>query len=154
MKRKKGPLSHIRLIYRRTSPLIKCVVLVAILLSTVALITLRFSIQEQKEQRRLLEQKAAQLQQDNAKLTKEIAQLGTVESVKRIATLELGLVDPDTIFFTPVESPKQSSPAVSPDRPTSPLVICVVAAVVILAAAAGFLLWRYRKTKNSPAINQ
>ena len=101
MKKRKGPLGHIRLIYRRTSPLIKCVVLVTILLSAIALITLRFSIQSQKAEYQKQEKKAAQLQADNVRLTKEIAQLGTVESVKRIATLELGLVDPDTHFFTP-----------------------------------------------------
>lgn len=101
MKAKKNPFSHIRLIYRRSAPLTKCVVLVAIVLSTLALITLRISIQSEQAQQKKLELQAAQLQQENYELTRQIAELGTVESVKRIATLELGLVDPDSQFFTP-----------------------------------------------------
>ena len=101
MNARKNPFSHIRLIYRRSSTLVKCVVLAAIVLSTVALITLRISIRaEQKKQEQLYLQQA-QLEQENYELTRSIAELGTVESVKRIATLQLGLVDPDSQFFTP-----------------------------------------------------
>ena len=101
MNARKNPFSHIRLIYRRSSTLVKCVVLAAIVLSTVALITLRISIRaEQKKQEQLYLQQA-QLEQENYELTRNIAELGTVESVKRIATLQLGLVDPDSQFFTP-----------------------------------------------------
>ncbi len=98
---KNNPFSHIRLIYRRSSTLLKCVVLVAIVLSTVALITLRISIQTAQDQQKDLQMQAAQLEQENRQLTQYIAELGTVESVKRIATLELGLVDPNSQFFTP-----------------------------------------------------
>lgn len=98
---KKNPFGHIRVIYRRSSPLVKCVVLVTVLLSTAALLALRVSIQSQQGQQKELQQQAAKLEQENRALTKSIAQLGTVESIKRIATLELGLVDPDSQFFTP-----------------------------------------------------
>ena len=97
----KNPFSHIRLIYRHSSPLVKCVVLVTIALSTLALIVLRISIQSNQGQQADLQYQAALLEQENRNLTKQIAQLGTVESVKRIATLELGLVDPNSQFFTP-----------------------------------------------------
>ena len=96
---KNNPFSHIRLVYRRSSTLVKCVVLMAIVLSTVALIALRISIQSARKDQADLQLQAAQ--QENRNLAKQIAELGTVESVKRIATLELGLVDPDTQFFTP-----------------------------------------------------
>ena len=98
---KNNPFRHIRLIYRPSSALLKCVVLTAIVLSTVALIALRISIQSAKGQQLNLQEQAAQLQQENRALTKNIAELGTVESVKRIATLELGLVDPNSQFFAP-----------------------------------------------------
>lgn len=101
MNTKRNPFKHIRLIYRRSSSLVKCVVLVAIVLSTVALIALRISIQSEQGRQTQLLQQQAQLQQENLELTRNIAQLGTVESVKRIATLELGLVDPNSQFFTP-----------------------------------------------------
>ena len=101
MKKMKNPLGHIRFIYRRSSPLTKCVVLAAIVLSAVALIALRFGIQAQQAQQQKLQEQAAQLEYDNYQLAKQIAEIGTVESVKRIATEELGLVDPNSQFFTP-----------------------------------------------------
>lgn len=90
-----------RLIYKRSSPLTKCVVLVAIVLSAVALITLRTSIRSQQAEQQKLEEQAALLEYENYQLTKQIAEAGSVESIKRIATLELGLVDPDSEFYGP-----------------------------------------------------
>ena len=101
MATKKHPFRHIRLIYRRSSTLVKCVVLAAIILSTAALLILRTSIQAAQDRQQVLQQQAAQLEQDNRRLTQYIAELGSVQSVKRIATQELGLVDPDSQFFTP-----------------------------------------------------
>ena len=101
MAAKRNPFRHIRLVYRRSSTLLKCVVLATIILSTAALVILRTSIQSEKSQQAQLQEQAAQLEQDNQMLTRYIAELGTVQSVKRIATLELGLVDPDSQFFTP-----------------------------------------------------
>lgn len=96
-----NPFRHIRLVYRRSSTLLKCVVLATIVLSIAALIVLRISIQTTTDQQADLQQQAAQLEQENRRLTQYIAELGTVESVKRIATLELGLVDPNSQFFAP-----------------------------------------------------
>lgn len=90
-----------RLIYKRSSPLTKCVVLVAIVLSAVALITLRTSIRSHQAEQQRLEEQAARLEYENYQLTKQIAQIGSVESIKRIATTELGLVDPDSEFYGP-----------------------------------------------------
>ena len=101
MSKQNNPFRNIQLVYRRTSPLIKCVVLVAIVLSAAALLVLRNSIQQTRQQQAALQQQAIQLVQENRELTKNIAELGTVESVKRIAELELGLVDPNSQFFTP-----------------------------------------------------
>lgn len=98
---RKNLFSHIRLVYRRSSLLVKSVVLATLVVSILALVILRISIQSQKAQQAELEQEAALLEQENRALTKQIAELGTVESVKRIATLQLGLVDPDSQFFTP-----------------------------------------------------
>ena len=98
---KKQPFKSIRLVYRRSSVLVKSVVLATLVLSILALIVLRVSIQSAQGQQSDLKQQAALLEQENRALTKQIAELGTVESVKRIATLQLGLVDPDSQFFTP-----------------------------------------------------
>lgn len=98
---RKHPFKNIRLVYRRSSILVKSVVLATLVLSVLALIVLRISIQSNQGQQADLQQQAALLEQENRALTKQIAELGTVESVKRIATLQLGLVDPDSQFFTP-----------------------------------------------------
>ncbi len=98
-----NPFRRIRLVYRRSSTLLKCVVLAAILLSTAAMVTLRFTIRQFQDRQQQLALQAAQLEQENRTLTKNIAELGTVESIKRIAREELGLVDPDSQFFVPVE---------------------------------------------------
>ena len=103
MAQSKNPFKRIRLVYRRSSPLLKCVVLAAIVLSTVALIALRGSILEARAQFDALRAQAAGLEQDNNRLSSYIAELGSVQSVRRIAGEELGLVDPDSIIFTPTQ---------------------------------------------------
>lgn len=99
----KNKRSRIRLVYRRSSPLLKCVVMAAIVLSTVTILTLRSSILELRGNTEELRQEAAGLEQENQDLQKNIAELGTVQSIKRIAREKLGLVDPDSIFFDPVQ---------------------------------------------------
>ena len=101
MDKQNHPFSHIRFVFHRTSPLMKCVVLVLIVACTVALITLRADIQKSQRRQADLQQQAVKLSQENKKLTQDIAKLGTVESVKRIAETELGLVDPDTLILIP-----------------------------------------------------
>lgn len=99
MAKKKGLLSRIRLVYRHSPLLLKCAVLVTIILSTAALTILRVGIDQYQEQTALARAQAAQLEQENRQLEENIQQLGTVESVRRIAKEELGLVDPDTVFY-------------------------------------------------------
>ena len=99
MSNRKKTFSRIRLVYRRSSTLLKCVVLTAIVLSTVALVALYFTISETRQQTEDLRIQAARLEQENQQLTQAIAEAGTVQSIKRIAMEELGLVDPDTIII-------------------------------------------------------
>ena len=68
----KNPFSRFRLVYRRSKPLTKMVVVAAIVLSMAALI----SLGEAKD-----------------------AQLGTLESIQKIAREVLDLVLPGTVFF-------------------------------------------------------
>ncbi len=91
--------SRIRLVYRSSSTLLKCVVLSAILLCTVCLMVLRSSILKEKAKAEAIRSQAAVLEQENGKLEENISQLGTVEGVKQIALEILGLADPDTIIF-------------------------------------------------------
>lgn len=94
-------LSRIRLKNRRSSTLLKCIVLVTLIVCTAALLALRISIQNTNAEQEALRQEAIALEQKNQELSEDISQLGTVESIKKIASRILGLVDPDTVVFLP-----------------------------------------------------
>ena len=94
-------LSRIRLVYRRSSTLLKCVVLASIVLCTICLMALRGAIIENQKQAESLRQQAAALEKENERLELYISELNTVQGVKRIAMEQLGLVSPGTIFFQP-----------------------------------------------------
>ncbi len=97
----KNPFSRIRLVYQRSSILVKCIVLAAIILSTVALLTLRIAITQENAREEELRKQAAALEQENNKLNEDIEKVDTIEGMKDIAENELGLVDPNTIIFIP-----------------------------------------------------
>ena len=101
MANSKNPFSRIRLVYRRSSPLLKCVVLATIVLCTATIITLNATIRGYQTRVDALRAQAAELQWSNAQLQEYISELGTVKSIVRIAGEELGLVPPDTKFFVP-----------------------------------------------------
>lgn len=92
-----------RLVYRRSSLAVKCIVLTAILLCSGVLVWLGISIKI--NQRKTAEEaaRAAELIRQQEKLQQDINQLGTPQSTQRIAYEELGLVDPDTIIFETTE---------------------------------------------------
>ena len=92
---------NVQFVIRPSSPLLKIVVIVLIVFSTAALISLswvRQSIQVKTEDMR---QQAVALQQQNEDLENKIDMLGSVQSVEQIAQDELGLVKPDTVIITP-----------------------------------------------------
>lgn len=99
MTAKQNPLSRIRLVYRRAPTILKCVLLGMLLVGTLALMVLRFSLLEAKEKTEDLRHQAAVLEQENRELERSIAQLGTVQSVTDLAGKLLDLVDPDTVIF-------------------------------------------------------
>lgn len=98
---KQNPFHRIRLVYQRSSMLLKILILVTILVSAAALLVLRGAMQGYQQQSQALQSQAAQLQQENAELTQYIAELGTKDSIRRIATEELDLMVPGAQFFNP-----------------------------------------------------
>ena len=99
MSNRKNPFRHIRLVYRRSSPLLKCVVLAAIVLSTAALLMLHISIRDTRQEIDALRSEAARLEQENNRLEQNIGNLGSVQGVQNTAQEELGLVNPDTVVI-------------------------------------------------------
>ena len=97
----RNPFARIRLVFSRSSTTVKCVVLAALALSTLALMVLRYALLETKAQLEDKRAEAAALEQDNRALQQALSQLGTVQSVEDLAGKLLGLVDPDTVIFLP-----------------------------------------------------
>ena len=107
MEEKHNSPKRFRLVYRASPILLKVILLVTIVLCTVALLTLHTMIRNSQDQVDSLRATAAWYEQENAELARNIAELGTEKSIRRIATEELGLVDPDATFF-------QSAPSTNP----------------------------------------
>lgn len=97
----RNPFRRIRLKYRRSSTLVKCMVLAMVVVCTAALLTLRFALLDTKQQLSDKRNEAAALEQENKALERSIAQLGSVQSVIELAGELLDLVDPDTVILTP-----------------------------------------------------
>lgn len=89
----------VKVVVRRSPPLLKIVLILLIVFSMAALIALgwvRGSIQAQTD---ALRDEAAALEQEKSDLNEKIGDLGSVQSVKDIAEEELGLVDPNTVII-------------------------------------------------------
>ncbi len=98
-----NPFRRIRLVYRRSSTAVKCLVLATLVLSTLALMVLRAAIVQTEKELESNRAQAIHLEQENKRLRQSISQLGTVQSITELAEQLLGLVDPDTVIFQPQE---------------------------------------------------
>ena len=90
-----------RLVLIRTSPLVKGLIVAAVVLSTVTLIALRAGIEQSRSRYQAMRQYAITREGDNQDLDEKIEELGSIESALRIAMEELGLVLPDSVVITP-----------------------------------------------------
>ena len=94
-------LRRVKLVVRKSRPVTKVVALCAVVLSTVALLTLQSAILTSRENTAALMDQAGKLQQQNQELENRIDGLDTAEGIRDIAEQELGLVDPDTVIIVP-----------------------------------------------------
>ena len=92
-------LAPLGLDYMKT--IVFILVIAALVLGTLSLLMLRGAILRMEQKTEELRQQAAVLEQENEKLEKSISQLGTVQSVTELAEQLLGLVDPNTVIFSP-----------------------------------------------------
>lgn len=97
----RNPFHRIKLVYQRSSTLLKCVVLAALLLSSAALLAIGHTVAQLRAETEAQRAEAAALEQENEDLSDAIDDLGSVQSVKDIASKELGLVDPNTVIIEP-----------------------------------------------------
>lgn len=102
MATKKKP-NRVRVVFQRTTPAVKILVISALVVCTIALVALGIRISGEKAQLEESRKAAAALEQENAELEEDIDDLGTIRSIKDLARRFLGLFDPDTIIFSPEE---------------------------------------------------
>ncbi|MBQ2244322.1 MAG: hypothetical protein II320_00620 [Oscillospiraceae bacterium] len=88
-----------KIVFRPGKTLTKVALLVVIALSTMTLIAIGSAVGRGQDRVDALRAQAQDQEQVKAALEKDIAALGSEDSIRDIAEQELGLVDPDTIIF-------------------------------------------------------
>ena len=98
------PLRNVQIKIRRSKPITKIVVIVAIVLFTVALLTLRWVQTDIEQNTQEMKEAAGQLLEETADLEQKIENAVSVQGVMDYAESELDYVDPDTTFYEPPAS--------------------------------------------------
>lgn len=88
-----------RVVFKKSSTLVKAVILITVLISTIALVTLHASIEQSRNQYEAMRLRAGMLEENNESLIQQIDNIGTLDSIIQIAMERLGLVLPDTTIF-------------------------------------------------------
>ena len=99
-----NPLRNVQIKIRRSKPITKIVVIVAIVLFTVALLTLRWVQSDIQRNTQEMKEEAGQLIEENKALDEKIENADSVQGIMDIAESELDYVDPDTTFYEPQAS--------------------------------------------------
>ena len=94
-------ISNIQLVKQRSKKLTIIMIVIAIVLSTTALVALHWSMTTLKQRTEDLRDKAAHLEAENAELLEDMAQVDSIQGIVEIAEEELGLVQPDAVFYQP-----------------------------------------------------
>ena len=101
MANKSTPPKNVKVEVRPASNILKIILIVLILFSIVALISLRWVHSGILTEIDALKDEASGLEYANEVLEQKTEELGSVQSIQDIAKEELGLVDPDTILIDP-----------------------------------------------------
>jgi len=94
-------IGNTRIVWNRSTPLLKVLILSLVVFSMLALAALswvRLSVQSQIADTRTL---AAQTAGQNRRLQERLADMESDEAIRAIASEELGLVDPDAVIIQP-----------------------------------------------------
>ena len=101
MAEKSTPPKQVKVEVRPASNILKIILILLILFSIVALISLRWVHSGILTEIDALKDEASGLEYANEVLEQKTEELGSVQSIQDIAKEELGLVDPDTILIDP-----------------------------------------------------
>ena len=92
-------IGKIRFVKVKSRKLTIIALIVAIVLSMVALTMLQLSMHDLRSDTETLRQEAARLEAENEELLGDIDEVGSMQSIVEIAEEELGLVQPDSVFY-------------------------------------------------------
>lgn len=101
MKEKKKPLKKVKVEIRHSPPALKIVLIVLIVLSMAALVTLRLVHNGIQDEIQELKEEASQVEHANSELEQKLKDPDSVQNVLDIAKEELGMVDPNTVLIDP-----------------------------------------------------
>ena len=90
---------RVKLVIRHSRPLVKVMVVVALVFSLAAMGILGWSIYDLRSQTRQMRNEAAALEFQNEELAEKNRNADSVQGLLDIAEEELGLVDPDIIII-------------------------------------------------------
>lgn len=91
--------SKFRLVKKHTPKVAVITLIIAVVLAVGALTALQFSIKALTDRTEDLRQQAAHLEAENAELLEDIEQVDSIKGIVEIAEEELGLVQPDAVFY-------------------------------------------------------
>lgn len=95
----KKMISKVRFVRRRSGKWTIIAIIIAIVLSMGALTALHLSMSQLKNRTEDLRDKAAQLEAENEDLQEDIEQVDSIQGIVEIAEKELGLAQPDAVFY-------------------------------------------------------
>ena len=101
MEEKKDPQKKVKIVVRPSPPALKIVLIVLIVLSMAALMTLRLVHNNIQKEIENVKSEISAVEHDNDVLDQRLEDPDSLENVLDIAKEELGLVDPDTILIDP-----------------------------------------------------
>ena len=93
--------SRFQLVKLRSRKITIVMLIVAIVLTMGALTALHLFKAQLQRRTDALQEEAARLEMENAALQEDIDQVGSIQSIVEIAEKELGLVQPDAVFYQP-----------------------------------------------------
>ena len=95
----KKMISKVRFVRRRRGKWTIIAIIIAIVLSMGAQPALHLSMSQLKNRTEDLRDKAAQLEAENEDLQEDIEQVDSIQGIVEIAEKELGLAQPDAVFY-------------------------------------------------------
>ena len=101
MGERKNPFQNVKVVVRPSTPALKIIVILVILLSMVTLGAVSWVRSSILAETKKLQDQAAELEYENQVLDDRIDNLDSEQSIQQIAEEELGLVKPDTVIIDP-----------------------------------------------------